>query len=110
MPSQMGYTFMKKDLTESEKQDFDKQESENRAAQTEETRKKGPSEEEPSIEEAFDRISKLLAQMEQEDCSLEDSFKCYEEGMKLIKYCNGRIDRVEKRVLALNTDGELNEF
>lgn len=63
-----------------------------------------------SIEEAFEQISKLLAQMEQEDCSLEDSFKCYEEGMKLIRYCNGRIDRVEKKVLALNADGELDEF
>lgn len=70
----------------------------------------GVSGKELSIEEAFEQISKLLAQMEQEDCSLEDSFKCYEEGMKLIKYCNGRIDRVEKKVLALNADGELNEF
>jgi exodeoxyribonuclease VII small subunit len=42
--------------------------------------------------------------------SLEDSFKLYKEGMKLIKFCNDKIDKVEKQVLKLNENGELDEF
>jgi len=41
---------------------------------------------------------------------LEESFLAYQEGMKLLKQCNDTIDKVEKQVLALNKDGELDEF
>ncbi len=47
---------------------------------------------------------------QQEDISLEESFKLYKEGMKLVKSCNDRIDKVEKEVLKLNENGELDEF
>ena len=42
--------------------------------------------------------------------SLEDSFLVYEQGMKLIKECNDKIDRVEKKVLELNAEGVLEEM
>ncbi len=48
--------------------------------------------------------------MEQEDISLEESFRLYKEGMKLIQSCNDKIDKVEKEVLKLNERGELEEF
>ena len=34
--------------------------------------------------------------------SIEDSFKYYEAGMKLVKTCGGKIDKVEKQILVLN--------
>ena len=45
--------------------------------------------------------------MESPDISLEDSFKKYEEGMKLIKESNAVIGRVEKKVLQIREDGSL---
>ena len=48
--------------------------------------------------------------LEQDDLSLEDSFKIYREGMKLIQTCNDKIDKVEKEVLKLGENGELDEF
>jgi exodeoxyribonuclease VII small subunit len=63
-----------------------------------------------TIEQTFDKLEDTIAQLQQEDVSLEDSFKLYKEGMKLIKSCNDKIDRVEKQVLKLNENGELDEF
>jgi exodeoxyribonuclease VII small subunit len=63
-----------------------------------------------TIEQTFDKLEDTIAKLQQEDVSLEDSFKLYKEGMKLIKSCNDKIDRVEKQVLKLNEDGELDEF
>lgn len=67
-------------------------------------------EQEISLEEAFARIEKTIDNLEEEDITLEDSFRAYQEGMELLKYCNGKIDRVEKQVLKINEDGGLDEF
>ena len=48
--------------------------------------------------------------MEDEDISLEEAFKAYSQGVELIRKCNDRIDRVEKQVLKLGGDGQLEEF
>ena len=66
--------------------------------------------EELSIEEAFEKIRVLLQEMEKEDVPLEKAFADYEEGMKLIRICNERIDRVEKKVQMLNADGTMQDF
>ena len=63
-----------------------------------------------SLEEAFEQIEATIARLEDEDITLEDSFRAYQDGMKLLKYCNEKIDRVEKQVLKINEDGELDEF
>ena len=69
-----------------------------------------PQEQELTIEETFERLQALLARMEEEDVSLEESFDCYEQGMKLIRYCNETIDTVEKKVRVLSAGGEQDEF
>lgn len=65
---------------------------------------------EVSLEEAFAQLDAYITELEKPDNSLEASFKAYENGMKLIKYCNDTIDKVEKKVLVLGQEGELNEF
>ena len=62
------------------------------------------------IEEAFERLQESLSRMDDEGVSLEESFKCYEKGMKLIKYCNDTIDAVEKKVKVLSAEGKTDEF
>ena len=48
--------------------------------------------------------------MDEEGVALEESFRLYEQGMKLIKYCNKTIDTVEKKVKVLSAEGETDEF
>lgn len=65
---------------------------------------------EVSLEESFEKLDEMLNELESPDISLEESFRVYQEGMKLLKQCNEKIDRVEKCVLKLNENGELEEF
>ncbi len=63
-----------------------------------------------SLEEAFLEIEEVIARLETEEITLEESFQEYDKGMKLLKYCNEAIDKVEKKVLQLNEEGGLDEF
>ncbi|MBQ8591328.1 MAG: exodeoxyribonuclease VII small subunit [Lachnospiraceae bacterium] len=63
-----------------------------------------------TLEEAFEKLDEMAEQLESEDITLEDSFVVYQKGMQLLKYCNEKIDAVEKKVLQLNEEGELREF
>lgn len=63
-----------------------------------------------TLEQMFEKLEEAIEKLEREDISLEDSFKIYREGMKLIQTCNEKIDKVEKEVLKLSENGELNEF
>lgn len=65
---------------------------------------------EMTLEQMFEKLEESIEKLEQEDISLEDSFKIYREGMKLILTCNEKIDKVEKEVLKLSENGELDEF
>lgn len=67
-------------------------------------------EEKLNLEEAFLKLEEIVGSLEQEDISLEESFRTYREGMELLKKCNQAIDQVEKQVLVLNEDGEWDEF
>lgn len=62
------------------------------------------------IEELFLEIEEIISRMEDKEVSLEQSFSLYESGMKKLKMCNDKIDAVEKKLLILNQQGELEEF
>ena len=63
-----------------------------------------------TLNEMLAVLEEQVKKLESDDISLEDSFKVYEEGMKTIRLCNEKIDRVEKKVLELNADGTLQEM
>ncbi|MBO4750858.1 MAG: exodeoxyribonuclease VII small subunit [Lachnospiraceae bacterium] len=65
---------------------------------------------ERSLEENFDRLEELIEALSDSDVSLEDAFRAYSEGINLLKECNDQIDRVEKKVLVLGGNGELEEL
>lgn len=67
-------------------------------------------EKQSSLEELMEEIEDILDKMDEKEISLEDSFLLYEEGMKKLKLCNSRIDQVEKKMLVINEEGELEEF
>ena len=66
--------------------------------------------EEFSIEETFEKLDSIIATLEDEDTSLEDSIKAYEQGMQFVKKANEAIDTAEKKVLVIRENGELDEF
>lgn len=70
----------------------------------------GTEKQELTLEEAFAVLEETVSKLEKEDITLEDSFQTYKEGMELLKYCNDKIDKVEKKVLKINGDGETDEF
>lgn len=66
--------------------------------------------EEKTLEEAFEELDILAGRLEDRNTSLEDSFRLYKQGMELLKYCNEKLDTVEKKMLQLNEDGTFSEF
>lgn len=67
-------------------------------------------EERMPLEEMFGQMESIIDKMETEDVSLEESFRLYSEGMRLLKKCNETIDTVEKKVLVLDENGETHGF
>lgn len=63
-----------------------------------------------SLEEAFGQLEEVIAHLETEEITLEESFREYNRGMRLLQQCNTAIDQVEKKVLQINEDGGLDEF
>ena len=63
-----------------------------------------------TLEEAFAELDILAGRLEDHESSLEDSFTLYKQGMELLKYCNDKLDTVEKKMLQMNEDGTLSEF
>lgn len=63
-----------------------------------------------TLEGAFAQLEAVIERLESEDISLEESFQAYSEGMELLQFCNASIDTVEKKVLKMNENGELDEF
>lgn len=61
------------------------------------------------LEELFSQIEETIDKMQENDISLEDSFTLYENGMKALKKCNDKIDAVEKKLLKMDAEGNLEE-
>ena len=65
---------------------------------------------EKTLEEAFQELESLAEKLEDSSTSLEDSFRFYNKGMELLKFCSGKLDTVEKKMLQMDEDGTLHEF
>ena len=74
----------------------------------ENTRK--PYEDPADLKDALARLEEVLSRLESGQEDLETSFESYEEGLKLIRFANAQIDRVEKKCLVLEDNGELHEL
>lgn len=63
--------------------------------------------EKQTLEEMFQEMETIIEKMQEREVSLEDSFKLYEQGIEKLKKCNGKIAYVEKQMLLLNEQGQL---
>ena len=64
---------------------------------------------EESVDGLFEQLDQIARKLEQEDVGLEESFQLYQEGMKLLKICGEKIDRVEKQLVILDENGDNND-
>ena len=60
-----------------------------------------------TFEQAIDRLEKIVADMEAAELPLEDVLKKYEEGTRLVRFCNQKLEEAEKKieVLTKKADG-----
>ena len=68
------------------------------------------SEEKITLAERFLNIENILDQMEKGDISLDQSFELYKKGLGEIKAANELLDTVEKEMLVLTANGDLEEL
>ena len=54
-----------------------------------------------SFEDAYAQLEKIVAKMESGKLTLEESVKAYEEGAKLVKYCESELARYEEVIKKL---------
>jgi len=57
--------------------------------------------EEKNFEELLDKLEEITSKLEKEQLSLDDSVKLFEEGMKISKECNSKLEDAEKRITVL---------
>ncbi len=60
-----------------------------------------------TIAENIVEIEEVVAKLESGEHSLEESFQLYEEGLKLVKSCTSKIDKVEKKIITLQEGSEM---
>ncbi len=61
------------------------------------------------FEDALNKLEKIVSKLEEGDIPLEESLKLFEEGIRLSRFCNQRLDEAEKKVeiLLKGKDGVL---
>ncbi len=69
---------------------------------------------EPSFETALERLEQIVEEMEGDRLALEDLLARYEEGTRLVKVCQKRLEAAEKRIELISKEPsgavELSDF
>ena len=67
-----------------------------------------------TFEQALKRLEEITLSLEGGDTPLDESLKMYEEGMKLIEFCNSKLNEAQKKIQKLsktsNKDFNLEPF
>ena len=59
-----------------------------------------------TIEQSFEQLDKIIAQMQTEELSLEDTFRLYKQGIALVEGCNKKIEKIQYEIQKLNAEEE----
>ena len=63
-----------------------------------------------TLEERFAHLEQIVARMEDADVALDEAFELYKKGLDEVKSANDMVQGMEKAMLVLNSDGQLEEF
>jgi exodeoxyribonuclease VII small subunit len=58
------------------------------------------------FEDALSKLEKIVSKLEEGDIPLEESLKLFEEGIRLSRFCDQKLEEAEKRVEILTKDKE----
>ena len=73
-------------------------------------KRKGTSgKEEPAFEEAMSRLEEIVSELEQEELPLEKSLAVFEEGVRLSRLLNRKLEEAEQKIEILLRDEEGNK-
>lgn len=61
-----------------------------------------------TFESSLAALEKIVRRLEQGDLSLEESLRLFEEGVKLSRECQERLNQAERRIEVLLKDGDGN--
>lgn len=56
---------------------------------------------EVSFEKALEKLEKIVSELEDGDMALDSSLKKYEEGVKLARMCQEKLDKARKKIETL---------
>ena len=59
-----------------------------------------------SFEQSLARLDEIVKQLESGTAPLEQSMKLYEEGIALVRFCSGELDRTEAKIKVLRSGGD----
>ena len=61
------------------------------------------------FENALEKLEEIVRKLEGGDIPLDDSLKMFEEGVRLARFCGGKLDAAERKIeiLMKNEDGTL---
>jgi exodeoxyribonuclease VII small subunit len=54
-----------------------------------------------TLEQSFEKLEEIIGRLGDDSISLDEAFKIYKEGVKLIGTCNQQLDKVEKQIVIL---------
>ena len=63
-----------------------------------------------SFENKLHQLEELVHQLEQEDLSLEDSLKVFEQGVKLSRQCQSALEKAEQKIIQLTQNDASTEI
>ncbi len=62
------------------------------------------------FEEMLEDLENIVSSLEKDNLKLDESISKFEEGMKLTKLCNTKLEEAEKKItILLNENGEIKE-
>ena len=58
------------------------------------------------FEKAFKKLETIVGKLEQEELSLDDSLKLFEEGIGLSRFCHSRLEEIERKIETILADAK----
>ena len=62
------------------------------------------------FEEALARLEEIVRSLEQGEAVLDVALVLFEEGVKLARFCNEKLDQAEAKIEVMMNDGQIETF
>jgi exodeoxyribonuclease VII small subunit len=63
-------------------------------------------EQEPTFEQAVKRLEEIVEKLEEGRVPLDESLQLFEEGVKLSRFCNNKLEEIERKIEILTKNGK----